>query len=1434
MSMRLRASDLCVLSVVACSRAALPMGRRPWLVLLVLVFLPLLRAGAQVGAGGGIIVPVCPPAPGVQKDESTASFDVEIFGERTFHVEARGETSVQHGELDPGTGAVPIEIVGLSLVSSEPALTIRQSPTRKSRGEARKPHAEDIPIGREPVCVADSFFDVFVEIDAGNDIYENVEPIRMSGREPVPLVHKGRTFALFQTNDAVSIRSKTTQKIVGEISRTIHTINPVPPTPNPCFPGAGTDIMESTLLHDIDIPGVGLCRANLSGPVTVKRSDPYMDPATGLTCIDTEMVEMLLQGVDPVCGRISIVLSPFRSSRGKICEKVKGTCFPANSFFDVFVKVELKDLNLCLYSCVPARMECMISQIPPFGCLYNLNIGEGTGPIPLYRGPCDPPAGADPCSLQPLPPPAAYILKAIHQPLPPQECRCFPPAGEDVILTTLFHQIVLPGIDTACSEFTGAIVVRRGDPYVNEEGLCCIKTQVVRLEMRGKCANGATATIRLCPDMPSNGLICAKERGRCFPANSCFEIFFEIEVELDDTTSVTFKNCKPATMCCMIDALPPIGCPYTLQNAPIELHRVLAGGRSPCRLSPLPPPDGFLQQALHRPEEPGEPCCPEFGPGRDTLDTQLLHDIDIPGVGRCMANLSGPVVVERGSPYVDPATGLCCVETRMVSMDLRGFDPLCGRISITLDPRRPSKGQICSKARDQCFPANSCFEVFVRVELLDLGLVLVACDPARMCCMIEAIPPFGCLYQLEIGAGRTVPLYRELPGADVCSAEPRPNPSAFIVRAVHRPDPPCRCFPPRGDDVLQSELSHRVRLFGLGREGGDLICDADMSGPLTVRRSDPTFDPVTGLCCIDTEIVEMELRGIDPVCGPVIIRRCPDRPSRGQICQKRENPRDQCFPANSFFDVFVEIEVPNLNLTLKTCAPTRMECMIDAIPPYNCVYQLNLTDVLLYKPEECAALPNADIRPTGIIEAARHAPRLPCECPYGPGTDTMDSTLSHDIVVFGMEKLCAAPLRGVVEVERGMPYQSAEGLCCVSTRMTKLSLRGDDPVCGPVEIRLCPEQPSRGIICEKARGTCFPANSCFDVFVEVEVLGMVLKNCKPATMCCMINALPPFGCTYQLNLGEDVLLFKKGDCDNPTAVPLGEIRQAIHRPTPCGPVRLACEVQADGTVAVAAESDPACPCDGEIVITRSIDGGPEVVVGGIAAGAGAGAAATMDRPCDGLPPGDHVITYCARCVSAGGSISSEPVCCTVTVRCGDTPPDCIREGSARCSVVDGRVQIGWTHGEDCRCERVEVLFNGAPVASVEGAAGEITVSECAAGEYCVRCVHAGGMTGALHCCRVESCGGGGRQLPGDCNQDGRYDLSDGICKLGFLFLGQPARLPCGTLGANLAALDGDGSGNLTLTDAIRDFNYLFLGGPPPIQGLRCIVVEDCPDNPRCP
>jgi len=93
---------------------------------------------------------------------------------------------------------------------------------------------------------------------------------------------------------------------------------------------------------------------------------------------------------------------------------------------------------------------------------------------------------------------------------------------------------------------------------------------------------------------------------------------------------------------------------------------------------------------------------------------------------------------------------------------------------------------------------------------------------------------------------------------------------------------------------------------------------------------------------------------------------------------------------------------------------------------------------------------------------------------------------------------------------------------------------------------------------------------------------------------------------------------------------------------------------------------------------------------------------------------------------------------------------------------------------------------------------------------------------------------GSPNIPGDCNQDGEFDLSDVICVLGHLFQGNPATLPCSTTAANLNLMDCNNDGSIDLSDAIWKLAFLFQGGPPPVAGTGCMQIVDCPANQGCP
>jgi hypothetical protein len=92
---------------------------------------------------------------------------------------------------------------------------------------------------------------------------------------------------------------------------------------------------------------------------------------------------------------------------------------------------------------------------------------------------------------------------------------------------------------------------------------------------------------------------------------------------------------------------------------------------------------------------------------------------------------------------------------------------------------------------------------------------------------------------------------------------------------------------------------------------------------------------------------------------------------------------------------------------------------------------------------------------------------------------------------------------------------------------------------------------------------------------------------------------------------------------------------------------------------------------------------------------------------------------------------------------------------------------------------------------------------------------------------------GGRQLPGDGNQDRSLDISDALILILYLFgdAGRPPPCDGATVheGGNRTLLDLNADLEVDLTDAIHLLSYLFTAGAPPAAGVSCIPIAGCPD-----
>ncbi len=115
------------------------------------------------------------------------------------------------------------------------------------------------------------------------------------------------------------------------------------------------------------------------------------------------------------------------------------------------------------------------------------------------------------------------------------------------------------------------------------------------------------------------------------------------------------------------------------------------------------------------------------------------------------------------------------------------------------------------------------------------------------------------------------------------------------------------------------------------------------SGPTSGVRTSTTFDPATLQTTIPTELVSMSLSGFNPTLGPVNIkagRAFGLQPATGANLPL--SPASD-LPAQSFFDVVVVIDLPNLGLQLETERPFHVQTPlpIHDFPPFGADYQGN-------------------------------------------------------------------------------------------------------------------------------------------------------------------------------------------------------------------------------------------------------------------------------------------------------------------------------------------------------------------------------------------------------------------------------------------------------------------------------------------------------------
>ncbi|MFH1110199.1 MAG: type II secretion system protein [Planctomycetota bacterium] len=986
----------------------------------------------------------------------------------------------------------------------------------------------------------------------------------------------------------------------------------------------GGDLMPTGALVGISTdptscdPNVNLVMA---GPLSISRSAPRDDssqfpglrPVDGhLDVIDTEMLFMRLDsnGVTIRAGAGTSLGAPIRPSLGAIAELPANPAM-ADSFFDVFVEIQMPTGGF-LYNQAPLWMRSEINCVPP-----DANFLHAVGCVKLFTSPI-PGQGLH----------VANLASASNSTYPtcgdPATGDCGVPHDTPFCNREACCERVCELRPHCCERAWDESCVATADLVCNP-GACCLPTCVDG----GVCGRFQTCGIAgpsrcYCFTVAEGGGNCAADYV-CTGAAPCPD---------------GSRSCPAGQMCYVDTCCGPATC------GPADCLPSTAGAGSPS-VGPNVGPTAAGEQGIVSGGIPipsvgcvvTDPVrCQDWGgeyKGDGTIctpetcallaveidhfpHTTALIELQTPSGDSVPIALSGPTTVHvffegihEGEANDSDGDGLDDVRTLMVDMQLTGMSPF-GPVVVRLNPNIPSRGQIEETADTQAgrldLPpfapagtANSFFDVFFEIRVGPF--VFHTATPKRMSSLIDHKPPGpGTVYEnpekiplldasggptgYSIGAGRHIP-------TPVVEIDHFPNTTA--VMELQSPTGPSMLIALSGPTT--------VHVFFEGPNEGDAN---DSNG--------------NGLDDVATEMVDMQLTGNSPL-GPVVVRLNPDIPSRGQIEETANMqagrldlpPFAPTGTANSFFNVFFEIEVGGVKLHTET--PKVMSSVIDHKPPGPGTVYENLERIQLF---------DANGSPTPYsIGAGRHTPRPPVEVDHFPNTTAVIELQSPN----GPSMLIALSGPTTVHVFFEGPNEgdandsNGNGLDDVATEMVDMQLRGISPL-GPVLVRLNPAIPSRGQIEETANpqpgrldlppfapsGT---ANSFFDVFFEIEVGGVKLHTATPKRMSSVITHKPPApGNTYE-NPERIPLLDANGD---PTGFSIAAGR---HTPNPGLPE--ACCLP-NGTC----DFTPADRCRQMGGVPR----GPGSQCLGDANGNGIDDACELDHPCESCGGFPHWIDQC--------------------------------------------------------------------------------------------------------------------------------------------------------------------------------------------------------------
>jgi hypothetical protein len=471
---------------------------------------------------------------------------VDVWFER---LEGEAQDDDGDGLDEIGTKIVELDLMGHSSMGP---VRVRLNPDMASTGEIEEQvngHPGRLDLDPFHPGNADSFFDVFFEIEVGGLVLHNEQPKRLS----TVITHKppaqGDVYESLQTIPLLDANGNPTGFSLGSGRH----------EPNPGHFVEHDHFEDTEAAIDLVAPDGTQETIELRGPAWVdvwferREGEAQDDDGDGLDEVMTEIQQLDLTGHSSM-GPVQVRLNPDIMSAGEIEEQVNGhpgwldldPFHPGNadSFFDVFFEIEVG--GLVLHNERPKRLSTVITHKPP----AQGNVYENLETIPLLDADGNP-TGFSLGAGRHVPTPADQFVEHDHFEDTEAAIDLVAPDGTE-------ETIELRGpawVDVWFERLEGEAQDDDGD------GRDEVSTEMVQLNLVGDSSLGPVH-VRLNPNLATEGEI--EERVNGHPgrldldpfhpgnADSFFDVFFEIEVG-----GLVLHNERPKRLSTVITHKPP-------------------------------------------------------------------------------------------------------------------------------------------------------------------------------------------------------------------------------------------------------------------------------------------------------------------------------------------------------------------------------------------------------------------------------------------------------------------------------------------------------------------------------------------------------------------------------------------------------------------------------------------------------------------------------------------------------------------------------------------------------------------------------------------------------------------------------------------------------------------------------------------------------------